>query len=151
MVARLAREKAEAAAREISSNEAAIILGADTVVFADSDIFGKPANLQDARAMLRKLRGREHQVMSGIAALRLPDRAMSCGVETTRVWFADMSEAEVEAYLASGEPMDKAGAYAIQGTAGRYITRIDGCYFNVVGLPLARVWQALKELGWPGA
>jgi septum formation protein len=151
MVERLARAKAEAVALELHSPEPAIVLGADTVVVADAEIFGKPANSAVAREMLLKLRGREHRVVTGFAALRLPDGVMRSGFETTRVCFAPMSNAEVEAYVSSGEPLDKAGAYAIQGFAGRYIPRIDGCYFNVVGLPLARVWQALTELGWPPA
>jgi nucleoside triphosphate pyrophosphatase len=151
MVERLARQKAEATAREIYSSGPLTVLAADTVVVVDGEIFGKPANAADAHAMLRKLRGREHDVLSGFAALRIPDHAVLSGVETTRVWFAEMSDAEIDAYAASGEPLDKAGAYAIQGIAGRHIPRIDGCYFNVVGLPLARVWQALNKLGWPGA
>jgi septum formation protein len=149
MVERLARTKAEADAIAIHSSEPAIVLGADTVVVSDDKIFGKPANSGDAREMLRKIRGREHRVITGFAALRLPDRTILSGVETTRVWFAPMTDAEVDDYVSTGEPLDKAGAYAIQGIAGRYIPRIDGCYFNVVGLPLARVWQALAELGWP--
>jgi septum formation protein len=149
MVERLAREKAEATAREIYSSGPLTVLAADTVVVVDGEIFGKPANAEDARAMLRKLCGREHEVLSGFAALRIPDHALRSGVETTRVWFTEMSDAEIHAYVASGEPLDKAGAYAIQGLAGRYIPRIDGCYFNVVGLPLARVSQALRELDWP--
>jgi septum formation protein len=149
MVERLARAKAGTVAREVQPLEPTIILSADTVVVVDAEIFGKPANSGDAREMLRKLRGREHDVVTGFAALRLPDRAIRSGSETTRVWFAPISDAEVDAYVSSGEPLDKAGSYAIQGLAGRYIPRVDGCYFNVVGLPLARIWQALKELGWP--
>lgn len=150
MVERLARAKAEAAASAIRSAEPAIILGADTIVVVDEEIFGKPANSNDARKMLRILRGREHRVITGFAALRIRDQAILSGTETTHVSFAPMTDAEVDAYVSTGEPLDKAGAYAIQGIAGRYISRIDGCYFNVVGLPLARVWQVLTELGWPG-
>jgi septum formation protein len=150
MVERLARAKAEAAAIAIHSREPAIVLGADTVVVVDGDIFGKPTNFVGAHEMLRKLRGRDHRVITGFAALRLPDRAVRSGTESTRVWFAPMTDAEVDAYVLTGEPLDKAGAYAIQGIAGRYTPRIDGCYFNVVGLPLARLWQALTELGLPG-
>lgn len=148
MVERLARAKADKAAREISKSERAIILGADTVVVVDGEILGKPATAMSAREMLRKLRGREHSVITGFAVLRITDGAMQIGHEVTRVWFAQMSDAEVDAYAASGEPLDKAGAYAIQGLAGRFIPRIEGCYFNVVGLPLARIWKALIELGW---
>jgi septum formation protein len=99
--------------------------------------------------MLLKLRGREHRVITGFALLRVQDGEIRASHETTRVWLSAMTDAEVDAYVASGEPLDKAGAYAIQGIAGRYIPRIEGCYFNVVGLPLARVWKALTDLGWP--
>jgi septum formation protein len=148
MVQRLARAKAEAVAREIHSFESNIILGADTVVIADEEILGKPGDASTARGMLMKLRGREHHVITGFALLRARDGEMRVGHETTRVWFSEMTDAEVDAYVLTNEPLDKAGAYAIQGVAGRYIPRIEGCYFNVVGLPIARVWQALKELGW---
>ncbi len=149
MVERLARAKAEDVAREIGSSEPLIILGADTVVVLDDEFLGKPYFAETAREMLLKLRGREHLVTTGFALLRIPDGEIRVGHETTRVWFSNMSDEEVDAYAVSEEPLDKAGAYAIQGIAGRYIPRIEGCYFNVVGLPLARVWQALKDLGWP--
>jgi septum formation protein len=149
MVERLAREKANAVARVGNFSGPNIILGADTVVVADSEILGKPGDAAAARQMLRKLQGREHRVITGFALLCLQDANMHSGYETTRVWFSRMTDAEIEAYVATREPFDKAGAYAIQGIAGRYIPRIEGCYFNVVGLPLARVWQAMKDLGWP--
>jgi septum formation protein len=150
-VERVARTKAEGAVRGAHAAGPAIVLGADTVVVLGDDVLGKPRDAADAREMLLKLRGREHQVITGFAAIRLPDGATLIGHEITRVWFAVMSDAEVDAYVSTGEPLDKAGAYAIQGLAGRFIPRIEGDYFNVVGLPLARVWQALIELGWPGA
>jgi len=146
---RLARAKAEAVARELSRDKDAVVLAADTVVVLDGKILGKPKDSADARAMLRKLRNREHQVITGIAAIRVADGARKSGAETTRVWFSDMTDREVDAYVSTGEPLGKAGAYAIQGLAGRYIPRIEGCYFNVVGLPVSRVWQALADLGWP--
>jgi septum formation protein len=149
MVERLARAKAEAVAREFLPTDTTIVLGADTVVVAGDEILGKPGNAAIAREMLLKLRGREHLVITGFALLRAQDKQICVGYETTRVWFSDMTDEEVDAYVATNEPLDKAGAYAIQGIAGRYIPRIEGCYFNVVGLPIARVWQALKELGWP--
>ena len=139
-VIRLAREKAEAA--ESTPHE--IVLGADTTVVADGRIFGKPSDRADAAQMLRLLSGREHDVITGIclrkAAATLVDAA------TTRVWFAPLSDAEIDAYIASGEPMDKAGAYGIQGLASKFIPRIDGCYFNVMGLPVALVYQHLRRL-----
>jgi len=151
MVERLARTKAGAVANAMCSSGEYIILGADTVVVVDEEILGKPGNTAAARQMLLKLQGREHRVITGFALLRVNDGELSNGHEATRVWFSKMSGAEVDAYVATNEPLDKAGAYAIQGIAGRYIPRIAGCYFNVVGLPLAPVWQALKELGWPSS
>jgi septum formation protein len=149
MIERLAREKASAVARNGNLLGPHIILGADTVVVADEEILGKPGSAAAACHMLRKLQGREHLVLTGFVLLRTQDGQIRAGSETTRVWFSEMTEAEIDAYAATNEPLDKAGAYAIQGFAGRYIPRIEGCYFNVVGLPLARIWQALKELGWP--
>jgi septum formation protein len=98
--------------------------------------------------MLRLLSGRTHQVLTGVALLRLPESELLVEHERTRVTFTALSDAEIEEYVASGEPLDKAGGYAIQGRAGRYIPRIEGCYFNVVGLPLARVYRMLRELNW---
>jgi septum formation protein len=149
MVERLAREKANAVARVGNFSGPHIILGADTVVVADGEILGKPGDAAAARLMLQTLQGCEHRVITGFALLRTLDGRIHSGYETTRVWFSGMAEAEIDAYVATNEPLDKAGAYAIQGIAGRYISRIEGCYFNVVGLPLASVWEAMKDLGWP--
>jgi septum formation protein len=149
MVARLAEEKARAAAEQIDrSRGGCIIIGADTAVELDGEIFGKPRDAADAREMLAALGGRTHHVLTGIFLVRLPDGATRAAVESTAVTFAPLERGEIEAYVASGEPMDKAGAYAIQGVAGRYISRIEGCYFNVVGLPLARLYALLRDLGW---
>jgi len=146
LVLRLAEAKAElAAARAVGP---AIIIAADTEVVLDSHIFGKPRSSDDARRMLTKLSGRSHSVLTGVAVVRLPDAERISFVETTLVQFAPLSDEEITRYLATGEPYDKAGAYAIQGYAARYIPRIEGCYFNVVGLPLSRLQQALTELGW---
>jgi septum formation protein len=146
LVQRLADAKAElAAARAVGP---AIILAADTVVTLEGHIFGKPRSSDDARHMLEALSGRTHAVLTGVTLIRLPDAERRSFVESTLVHFAQLSSEEVRRYLATGEPHDKAGAYAIQGRAGRYIPRIEGDYFNVVGLPLARVTQALAELGW---
>lgn len=149
MVERLARAKAEAVVVGLTGPY--IILGADTIVEVDDEILGKPDDAATARQMLLKLHGREHRVTTGFAVLRTRDREIRSGHETTRVWFSAMTDAEIDAYVVTNEPLDKAGAYAIQGIAGRYIPRIEGCYFNVVGLPLARVWQAMKDLGWPAS
>jgi septum formation protein len=149
IVERLAGAKAEAVMRSFSLLGPRIILGADTVVVAGEEILCKPGNAATARQMLSKLQGREHQVITGFALLRAHDGKILSGHETTRVWISSMTDDEIDAYVATREPLDKAGAYAIQGIAGGYIPRIEGCYFNVVGLPLARVWQALMDLGWP--
>jgi len=148
MVARLAEAKARAAAESAGEKNPAIIIGADTAVELDGELFGKPRDAADAREMLSYLSGRTHSVVTGIYVLRLPDGASRSAVETTAVTFARLDRKEIDAYVTSGEPFDKAGGYAIQGRAGRYIPRIEGCYFNVVGLPLARLYALLGELGW---
>ncbi len=146
LVQRLASAKAElVSAREVGP---AIVLAADTVVALDGRIFGKPRNSDDARHMLEQLSGRTHSVVTGVTLIRLPDAERRTFVESTLVHFAQLSAEEISRYLGTNEPHDKAGAYAIQGRAGRYIPRIEGDYFNVVGLPLAHVTQALAELGW---
>ena len=140
-VMRLARAKAEAAwegAREM-------VLGADTTVVLGQLVLEKPADAAEARTMLAALSGREHTVITGIC-LRHPG-GMIVEHESTRVHFTGLDAAEVDAYVASGEPMDKAGAYAIQGLASKFVDRIEGCYFNVMGLPLARVYRHWKALG----
>ena len=146
LVQRLADAKAElAAARAVGP---AIVLAADTVVTLDGRIFGKPRSSDDARHMLENLSGRTHAVVTGVTLIRLPDAERRSFVESTLVHFAQISAEEISRYLATEEPHDKAGSYAIQGRAGRYIPRIEGDYFNIVGLPLSRVTQALTELGW---
>ena len=146
MVRRLAAAKAELVAQRAVGP--AIVIAADTVVTLDNTIFGKPRTTDDARQMLEKMAGRMHSVITGVALIRLPDVERREFHEITHVQFGPLDEEEITRYLASGEPFDKAGAYAIQGRAGRYITRIEGCYYNVVGLPLARLCTALAELGW---
>jgi septum formation protein len=148
MVARLAEAKARAAAESVGAGKPAIIIGADTAVELDGEFFGKPRDAADAREMLSYLSGRTHFVLTGIFVLRLPDGATRSAVERTAVTFALLDPSEIEAYVTSGEPFDKAGGYAIQGRAGRYIPRIEGCYFNVVGLPIARLHALLNSLGW---
>ena len=146
LVERLAVAKAElVAARAVGP---AIVIAADTEVTLDGHIFGKPRSSDDARHMLEKLSARTHSVVTGVALIRLPDAERRTFVETTHVHFANLDHEEITRYLSTGEPHDKAGAYAIQGRAGRFIPRIEGCYFNVVGLPLARLHQALTDLGW---
>ncbi|HEY6270001.1 MAG TPA: Maf family protein [Candidatus Acidoferrum sp.] len=146
LVQRLAFAKAElVAARAVGP---AIVIGADTEVTLEGHIFGKPRSSDDARHMLEKLSARTHAVVTGVALIRLPDAERITFVESTLVHVSTLSPEEISRYLATGEPHDKAGGYAIQGHAGRFIPRIDGCYFNVVGLPLARLYQALATLGW---
>jgi septum formation protein len=144
---RLAREKAEAvfAQRPSSAPEPWIVLGADTVVVCDGEVMGKPTDNADAARMLLRLSGRTHQVVTGVAAVwGSSSPAVELAAELTQVTMRTLSPEEVARYVASGEPMDKAGAYAIQGYAARWIPRISGCYFNVVGLPLALVASLLE-------
>jgi septum formation protein len=152
---RLAREKAEEVfARRQAAPEtiepAMVVLGADTVVVCDGEVMGKPADPADAARMLLLLSGRTHQVVTGVAVVwgtgtRMnPGPAVQVAAELTQVTMQTLSPEEVSRYVASGEPMDKAGAYAIQGYAGRWIPGISGCYFNVVGLPLALVSSLLE-------
>lgn len=146
MVQRLAEAKAELAAARAAGP--AIVIGADTVVLLDGNILGKPRTGDDARGMLEKLSARTHSVITGVALIRIPDAERLSFIETTQVRFSKLSGEDITRYLATGEPLDKAGAYAIQGRAGRYVPCIEGCYFNVVGLPLARLHQSLTALGW---
>lgn len=137
---RVSREKALAA--ECDDDE--IVLAADTVVTIDSEIMGKPVDGPDAARMLRLLSGRRHDVVTGIC-VRSGDRMVS-DVASTGVWFAPLSDEDIRWYVESGEPMDKAGAYGIQGLASRFIPRIEGSYSNVVGLPVELVWRRLQGL-----
>lgn len=142
-VERLAREKAEAVA---SSRLLGLVLGADTVVVADDRILGKPRDEEDARRMLRLLRGRWHEVLTGVALVRAENRRVAVAHQRTRVKFAPMSESEINWYIATGEPMDKAGAYAVQGRAALFIEAIEGDYWNVVGLPIQLVYKLASGL-----
>ena len=134
-VMRLARQKAAAV------EDPRIVLGADTTVAIDGEILGKPADSADAARMLRLLSGRVHEVLTGIC---LRGGGEVVDVASTRVWFAELSAAEIAAYASSGEPLDKAGAYGIQGLASKFVERIEGCYFNVMGLPVALVYRYLR-------
>lgn len=131
------------------SSKDMVVLAADTIVVRGDRILGKPSDPEDARAMLRLLSGRDHEVVTAVALRSCQqglDQAASWAVHTT-VTFRDLDDAEIEAYLATGEAMDKAGAYGIQGAAAHLVRGIRGSYTNVVGLPLAEVVQALRELG----
>jgi septum formation protein len=149
-VTRLARKKAEMVFREITkagprTEKNLVVLGADTTVTLDNTILGKPADEADAARMLRLLSGRTHRVITGVAVVTAD--GTEGAAEATAVRFLTLSDAEIAEYVASGESMDKAGAYAIQGRAARWIPRIEGCYFNVMGLPLALVCSLLDASG----
>ena len=143
---RLARQKAEDVAARLAPEKDAVVLGADTVVVSDDGaLLGKPTSPADAVAMLEKLSGRPHDVITGIALIAPGSDRVRVAHERTRVFFRALAREELETYVASGEPLDKAGTYAIQGRAGRFVTRIEGCYFNVMGLPLALVDRMLRD------
>lgn len=139
-VERLAIEKARAV---LALRRDARVLGADTTVTIDGQILGKPVDEQDAIRMLRLLQGRVHDVHTGVALVSAS--RVKSAVDTTRVWFAPMTDKDISWYVATGEPVDRAGAYAIQGFASRFIPRIEGSYSNVVGLPVALVSSILAE------
>jgi septum formation protein len=146
LVLRLANAKAElVAARAVGP---AIVIAADTTVVCEGRMLNKPDSTEEARAMLQLLSGRTHSVLTGVALIRLPGNQRRQFTESTLVQFRPISEVELASYLASGESYDKAGGYAIQGLAGRFIPRIEGCYFNVVGLPLSRLISELQSLDW---
>jgi septum formation protein len=138
-VLRIAEEKA----RAVASDESETVLAADTTVVLGTTIMGKPNDAADAVRMLRALSGRKHEVVTGIC-LKRGERVVR-DFASTAVWFGRLTEDEIESYVASGEPMDKAGAYGIQGLASRFVDRIDGSYSNVVGLPVALVYRRLRE------
>lgn len=154
MTRRLAQAKAQAVVNKLRSKPTqarAIVIGADTIVEVNGELLGKPRSPRAAREMLKKLSGRTHRVVTSVAAIRLPDRAARIATEPTQVRFALLNADQIAQYVATGEPLDKAGAYAVQGIGGRFIEKIDGCYFNVVGLPLARLCRMLIDLGWQGS
>ncbi len=127
------------------ADESAIVIGADTVVVVDDEILGKPKDAEDAKGMLRLLSGRSHSVLTGVAVVRRSDgKSVSLTVET-KVHFRKLSEMEIASYVATGEPLDKAGAYGVQGLGGLFVDKIEGDYYNVVGLPLSRLGRLLCD------
>lgn len=144
LVRELAWHKAQAVARQ---TEQSIIIAADTVVVVDDVIMGKPTDREDARQKLSLLSGREHQVMTGICVINQQNESYTTAVEITRVFFRRLLNSEIQAYLDYGEWVDKAGGYGIQGLGALLIEKIDGCYFNVVGLPLSKLYQLLYKQG----
>ena len=139
----LAQELATAKCRAVAAHHPReVVIGCDTVVDLDGAVLGKPADREEARAMIRALSGREHLVHTGVC-IRQGDRADTFA-ETTRVEFYPLSDEEIEAYISTPEPYDKAGAYAVQGGAARYVKQLVGCYFNVMGLPVSAVYRHLS-------
>ena len=137
---------AVAKARAIEAHSHEVVLTADTLVVCDGEVMAKPADADEARDMLRKLRGRSHQVLTGVA-LRQEDGVRWCGMVATTVVMRGYANSEIEAYIARGEPFDKAGGYAVQDEEFRPVERLDGCYLNVVGLPLCAVAAGLISMG----
>ncbi len=144
-VRRLAKTKAETVA---ANHENAFVLGADTIVVIDNQIIGKPKDFDDARRMLKMLSGNWHEVLTGIALIKVSERNFETKVDMqrTRVKFAEMNDAEIEFLVEKGEPLDKAGAYAVQAQAALFIEEIAGDYWNVVGLPINLVYNLMKKL-----
>ncbi|MFQ5777724.1 MAG: Maf family protein [Terriglobia bacterium] len=142
---RMARLKAENVARKLSPQDGMVVLGADTIVVLNGTVLGKPRSHEDARGMLAQLSGRIHEVITGVALAAPATACSAVAHERTRVVFRSLTSEEIATYVAGGEPLDKAGAYAIQGVASRFITRIEGCYFNVMGLPVSLVDRLLGE------
>lgn len=140
----LARDKAWAVARQLDEG---VVIGSDTTVVIEGTILGKPADAEDARRMLRLLRGRHHEVITAVAVVEARSRRLGAGSVTSRVTMTDFGEDDLDRYAASGEPFDKAGGYAIQGLGGRFVTAVEGCYNNVVGLPLCEVARLLRDFG----
>ncbi len=123
----------------------AIVLGFDTIVYIDGEILGKPKDEKEAQKYLKRLSGRWHTVYTGVGAVRVGDRKTASGVEATRVLFSELTDEEIRAYVESGEPMDKAGAYGIQELGALLVKRVEGCFYNVVGLPLLCLTEVLKS------
>jgi septum formation protein len=158
-VARLAREKAQVAAARVRkgvgrrertrwrSGEKTLVIGADTAVVIGKEVWGKPRTKAEARKMLRRMSGRAHYVYTGVTLVEAFSGNKRIFVEKTRVEFVKLNAREIDAYVATKEPYDKAGGYAIQGLASKFVRRIDGCYFNVMGLPLARLCEEMKRFG----
>jgi nucleoside triphosphate pyrophosphatase len=142
-VRRLAQTKADAVAKDLASG---LVLGADTVVLVDEKILGQPKDAEDARRMLKLLSGRWHEVLTAVALSRAGENCSVIDHEKTRVRFAEMSAGEIDWYVETGEPMDKAGAYAVQGGAAFFVEEIQGDYFNIVGLPVRLVYKLARKM-----
>ncbi len=141
---RVALDKARAAAKKAG---AGIIIAADTVVVIDGFVLGKPVDARDAERMLERLSGRMHHVITGLTVLDASTGKTRTGSATTKVWFRKIAPAEISSYVSTGEPLDKAGAYGIQEKGALLVEKIEGCYFNVVGLPLSLLAEFLRDFG----
>jgi len=142
LVIELSKRKAQAVLDRI---EDGLIIGADTVVFLDGEILGKPRDKEEAKKILMKLSGKTHQVFTGITLIQVGVKQFS-DVETTAVTFRNLDEWEIDSYVETGAPLDKAGAYGIQDKSGLFVDRIEGCFYNVVGFPLTRFYEGLKKI-----
>lgn len=144
LVTELSRQKALNVAYQLDYDS--IVIGADTIVYVDGNILGKPENEIDAFNKLKLLQGRSHQVYTGICIVKVPSYKIISDYAMTRVWIKSMKDQEIRNYIKTGEVMDKAGAYAIQGKGSLIVEKIEGCYYNVVGLPLNKLNEMLKQL-----
>lgn len=144
-VQEIALLKAGASAKSVLKNKEAVVISADTIVTLDGNILGKPSDVQSACEMLKKLSGRSHEVYTGYCVMRISDGKTVCNSVKTRVHFKELEDEKIDAYIRSGEPMDKAGAYGIQGLGAMLIQKIDGDYFNVVGLPISALADTLEK------
>lgn len=141
-VLELSKRKAEAVLNRIAEG---LIIGADTIVFIEGEILGKPKNEKEAKFMLMRLSGKTHEVFTGFTLIQIGGKRFS-DIERTAVTFRKLDEWEVDEYVKTGSPMDKAGAYGIQDQSGLFVNRIDGCFYNVVGFPLAKFYEGLKRI-----
>ncbi|ASA23770.1 Maf family protein [Paenibacillus donghaensis] len=147
IVRALALRKAQAVIPAASAERGALIIGSDTIVVLEDAVLGKPVDEQDSKTMLAALQGRTHKVYTGVACIGLPEGREVVDHRVTSVTMRAMSDEEIAAYIATGEPADKAGSYAIQGLGATLVDRIEGCYFNVVGLPLSLLGEMLQGFG----
>jgi nucleoside triphosphate pyrophosphatase len=144
MVQSLALKKAQKVAESIHEG---LIIGADTIVVIEGEILGKPSSPAEAIAMLSRLNGKEHSVFTGVALVEVPGKRSMVSFSETKVQFRSLGISEIATYVATGEPLDKAGSYGIQGKGAVLVEKINGCYFNVVGLPVAKLVTMLKDFG----
>jgi len=145
---RLAMSLAQQKAREVKARvDPSIVLAADTIVVKDAEIMGKPRDRKDAIEMLQRLSGGSHQVITGVCIIDMAGNLELLGTETTKVYFRQLTELEITRYVDSGEPLDKAGGYGIQGLGALMVSRVEGCFYNVVGLPLAKLQTMFQCLG----